>query len=1526
MPESTPSPSVIPSFDYAACVDQFIAGRLPPWLTGAAAVPVAALCRSLERHQQLQQQVATLLQPLQDIAAFATPLLQAALQQQLNVHVDPARARWKEVRLSVDRPPFSTQPTPSFVTYAKESPLLQRALQNFTERDAEAGAFFGGTGVFIEEGHVGGQPEAFASLCRELDLGGQYQRHLNDVLAPDDALARAQIDTLLRNDLKANLEVAAHRGYLLNAIDAPAYALLQQVIDGVAQPTYAQHPVRCRSFSVLGCNVQGALAFEAWGEPPPGAVRWTDASLIRQVVVFLPNDPLQPLRQFPSWYAFATALGHALKGASYLEYFAGLLGQDERQTFVATLAPLLQAQRPALALRDSAWAGEVFGGLVWMRIAQIKANAAALAVPTAKVDRQVHENRLKALESAGLTVLGVAASFVPGISQMMLASMVSQLLGEVYEGARDWSHGERTQALQHLLGVAQALVAGVVFSATVTVAAMALKRSAFVDRLIPIVRSAGQYRLWNPDLAAYRYPSAVPIQAQLRGDGLVEAEGRVWLSQARQAYEVERSRGTWRLRHPNRSDAYAPLLEHNGEAAWRLPGEDPLLWQDCPAMLHRFGPQAQGFNDVVAEQILRVSGVETDTLRGCHVENRAMPAALNDTLARFRLDARIDDFFERLEGEAAQPERDAELYRYAEAQLQGGANEPGTVLQRLREQAPRLRGLLFAHETARREPLNNEYVNLLQRDFPGLPGVYAQALADQATSAQLQTLRFQARIPLALAERARIGLREVRLNRALDGLCLRNAYNEDSVRLTFGLLRRMPAWPAGLGLELRSGSASGRLIERQLAQGDTRDTRILVRNHGTFRVFDRDTYEIDDDIPAPAGLFEAIAACLTSAQRQALGWQGPDSAELIRQAMIQQALNNRAEASSLIGQAPPLSGFNPLHRLADGRIGYPLSGRAMGSNRMFFDVVRTLFPGFDEQQIADLLAELQSSDESVMVALGRYAEQWHSLQESLDNWTQAGVGAQRRARRRVADDLRLCWRRQVPRVLDEQNRLQGYRLDLSGQRTGELPSLPTSISFAHVIELRAMNGGWSSITLGFLLRFSRLRLLNLSHNELGEVPSAVTQLPQLRSLYLSRNRINLRTTGIGILSSLTRLHVLSLDGNPLGVMPDLARFFQLRELHLRSTELRDFPDSLLNRPMLQMADLRDNRITQLPAGFFQADQRVQSSILMYANPLPHSVWLRLVQLNEHARAQELDEAGALVLPVSAALGRRRWLALTSPEQQVARGNQWDSLLAEQGSGDFFQLLNQLTETSDFQRTLADLEVRVWRMIEAAMHSSALREQLFELASSPTTCVDSVASSFSALDVHVLLFRVRAQSSAPTQGASLLAFARRLFRLDQLEQFARADMVSRVHEGRSVDEVEVSLAYRVHLARALDLPGQPRSMQFGAVAAVSPGQLRAATDAVQRAEAGAELARFISTRDFWLEHLRATHGPAFSDVEARFWARLEALTDQQHSLPEGDYLAQMNQLGREREQALQALALRLTNEALAAGRSAGTRRR
>ena len=244
--------------------------------------------------------------------------------------------------------------------------------------------------------------------------------------------------------------------------------------------------------------------------------------------------------------------------------------------------------------------------------------------------------------------------------------------------------------------------------------------------------------------------------------------------------------------------------------------------------------------------------------------------------------------------------------------------------------------------------------------------------------------------------------------------------------------------------------------------------------------------------------------------------------------------------------------------------------------------------------------------------------------------------------------------------------------------------------------------------------------------------------------------------------------------------------------------------------------------------------------------------------------------------------------------QQQRGTVWDRLEAEPESHDFFQLLSELSGTSDFRQAREDLERRVWEVLDAAQDNSELRQELFSLAANPRTCVDSVASCFSALEVRVFAARALQRSAPGRARAARLDVARRLFRLDRVERIAREDIDARRAAGRGVDEIEVSLAYRSGLATELGLPGQPATMQFQVVAGVSQAHLAEAAQSVRDAEGSAALAEYISQRDFWLEHLRSEYAERFSAVEQPFWDRLDALNEEN----EGAYLEQANQLARE----------------------------
>lgn len=73
----------------------------------------------------------------------------------------------------------------------------------------------------------------------------------------------------------------------------------------------------------------------------------------------------------------------------------------------------------------------------------------------------------------------------------------------------------------------------------------------------------------------------------------------------------------------------------------------------------------------------------------------------------------------------------------------------------------------------------------------------------------------------------------------------------------------------------------------------------------------------------------------------------------------------------------------------------------------------------------------------------------------------------------------------------------------------------------------------------------------------------------------------------------------------------------------------------------------------------------------------------------------------------------------------------------------------------------------------------------------------------------------------TEESALLAFAKQLFRIDQLSRIATEDFNARLLiPGPVPDELEIHLAYRIGLANELELLNQPQSMLFSVVAGVT----------------------------------------------------------------------------------------------------------
>lgn len=1479
----------------------FIAEQLPGWLKNATQVQLSRLRACMSAHLHSQKSMAAFSRQLLSLDRFAAQRLELAMKQQLALDIDLTKLHWREQRRH-----FSVSPgqLPEDGDYFVTVPALQKLLQNFKEGET----FYDQTAL-TDAATPPGEPERVVSqriddvvrLCRSVDVGKAYQDHLEQVFT--DNFKRH-----LANDKRQELAVAVEIAAIKQQLTHSDVQMLRRVAQGKPQELPWDLELNMGALQLLGQPVDGAMAFELVGTPSglPGLI--FNRKRLLAVLLYLPDDPEQPLRRFDDWSLANQALVRSMRGAQFRRAIAHRIALHGQADYQVILGKRLLDSQPDLEPMRLVQSGEMFAGLAAGHVQRIKADAAFLAVPTAQADAKATAERLAKLQTAGLVLLNLAGLFVPGVGALLLADIARQLLSQVYEGVSDWAQGHQHEAVEHLLQVASTVATGAALAAGVQVL-----RSAFVEQLEPVVTETGERRLWQHDLQPYEERKTVPSMVAL-DNGLLTDRQAHWWRRNGVLYRVrQNTAGSWRLLHRDGPAVYGPVLQSNGERAWRLAFERPLEWQGTQMLLRRLWPEAEHLSAERITQILTVADVEEVYLRGLLVEGRPLPVRLRDTLERFAIDARVHVFFAQL----GQGGMDAEALQWCVERLSLQGESLSAQIETIQASVEALRSPMFEH-FANAYLTVNPLLATLKGSFAGLPDAYALDLLKNASVDVQQRMASESRVPLALAEQARGMLQEARLTRAREALYLRSSYHPDAVSLVFSLLRRQGLAPSEISLVLRDRSSTGPMLERLFPeQGRVERAAVMVWDGGGFELFDEMGRTSEIEVAPPHGLFEVLVACLPPPFLQRQGWAGEGAAERIRSSLQSALPRDRQALIRLLGwrEARPVP--PALNRLPDGRVGYLLSGRGVCARvheQILRQRIRGLYPSFDEDAVERFLQLLLNQPGSVYGNLLRQEEEYRHLDESLQRWTHTVTGVDRGHRLAVADAFRRAWRLEGEEVVYSNGAPGGLRLSVLGVPAASLPALPVGTDFTHITDMALVGLRLEALPAGFLRSFPELRRLDLSNNALRAIPEDLDWLTQLRHLRLARNRIRMTASQVSTVAEMGRLRVLDLGHNTLGSIS--LRFNQLsrlRELRLHRAGLLAVPDGLEWCGLLEHADLRGNQISSLPQTLLDAPAALRHAIYVDGNPLSVADRERLYApelANAHARDGHFAEAGE-----SAMRARASWLETLAEPERASRADQWDALQRETGGTHFFALLAELTGSADFELAREDLSRRVWHMISVVSDDSRIREEVFERAADPRTCVDSVAHCFSQLEVRVQVEQMTSgRDPLATRDARLL-LALRLFRLDQVQRFARSDVQGRLAAGYRVDEVEVSLAYRIGLARRLDLLGQPQTMAYHNVADVTQEHLEEAYRAVLNAETGDERIIYISQRDFWTPYLRARYSGAYARITDEFDSQLDALDAEKETLGSGAYVQRCEQLRQNREQALDALALALTRDEL-----------
>ena len=162
-------------------------------------------------------------------------------------------------------------------------------------------------------------------------------------------------------------------------------------------------------------------------------------------------------------------------------------------------------------------------------------------------------------------------------------------------------------------------------------------------------------------------------------------------------------------------------------------------------------------------------------------------------------------------------------------------------------------------------------------------------------------------------------------------------------------------------------------------------------------------------------------------------------------------------------------------------------------------------------------------------------------------------------------------------------------------------------------------------------------------------------------------------------------------------------------------------------------------------------------------------------------------------PPGLEMSSRYWLA--GSETTAQELNQlkalWNRVETSMGSEPLFNILSDQAENLKHRTTAfrADMTSKIWRMLRAMDENPELRDKIFQMASSPFTCVDAGAQVFNALGVEVSVYEIYGIPETDVRQTRMLKLARGKARLDELGRIARARVAELEALGRQHPEYD-----------------------------------------------------------------------------------------------------------------------------------------
>ena len=1580
----TPAQRSAAFVDHTADLDkaEVLQKNIPTWLANADLAVVQGLKAAVEQSDLTYTRAAAVLERLKPLDVFCKEQLTVFLKSKWTVDFDVERDTLEIVKRSIIGigAPFPVSFKEKFTTTSRS--LLHAAMENFTLEESSSGGIPKDSLIRINgQAQTGAviTPTKFALICRELDLGVRYQRHIAEVLAlPATSASSANASAADIRQLKLlDLKIAVHIAYLKKHITEAVYTMMLSVIAQKLPAAQTKGAV----FDGASVIWQGLMIDDAC---ICGALVFTKASIDTapkaKCVVYLPNDPERPLYEYASLDDFKAYLSRQLQTKAYRAYFAGqfLPGHDKSDFFTAfdedkVLGTLVAT--PADCVADF-----FFGAF----ISKTQRDARVLAVTTEEVDEVQREKTVQRLLDGGLLFLNAASFFVPVLGELMMAVAVIDIVSEVYEGVQDWAHGEPHKALSHLLNVVENIAQMAAFAAAGKVASAALRRvakeqAAFFDGFEAVTRADGKQRLWKPDLESYQQTLALPETVQPDAKGIYKHGGHTSVVMEDKVYRVTHNaeKYAWQVNHPVRQDAFAPAIEQSVEGGWRHVHEHALEWPSSGYALKRTDPRLNGFSNSDLTKIADVVGLSPAELHRLHLGNLDLPPRLYDCVERFKLNRRITAVVLAMErGDTASTDfLQAQLHTLP--RLSGWPEErfiqvldaDGAVVSRFPE------GTAKSSDDVNSVRVTQAQLNagkLLDAVIDGLYSKQVEAIVGKGTTDSQSTLL------------ARKIASSVKSNRQPLFEWLYKAYDGEATGDVATLREHAADVPT-------------RVARKLLDEASQRD-RVFFRDR-KFPGFDLSAQVSEAQRSlrldrALTGLhFPELANADTNTLSLRLldrvqGWETGYRLELREGSTTGKLLDSVGSADA------PLSGViikTPTGYQVNRGTGTLIADKTSATlaESIFHALpaarrIRMGLTGADDVNVTLLRERLGSAATADRARTARVLRGEHS--EVPEHLSSCGIQAdpaeatvyEKALIRKVRKLYPLFTDAQVSAFLDEAGTTHTLRLNRIKALEQQLKKLRAVLQTwsNDQVEMKKLPGQFNDV------RVSRRQIAQTIENCWRRVTAPRTPRDQPVTLKIERNFA-------GQLPALTEhdvAHVRSLIIRDMNAGDELAYFLRpfknLVRLELDGNQLTRLPEAVSHMPDLEhlilnrnklaltehtlkkLGDMRNLRTLGLSGNRLGATVDVSKMLDLqalflgdtHATELPVGLarlpYLDMVDL----RGNDIQELPAWLFDVPRRFARR--INLRHNPLSAASRTKLETYRGNTGIGmgfleDDHAVINEQKARElwmpDSREELYASRNRTWVALKnepgsdgffrllAEVGSTADNRYVHEDMSDRVWRVIEAAKADSMLRDQLLPMAVKSNcvDSAATifsnlevtvdidtlvrQSANTHDQAARLLKLGR--RLFRQDYLAKLARDNVLanpkrDPVEVELAYRTGLADKLELIGQPRHMRYASLSGVNTADLNAAYNKVIAAEATSELSADLSNREFWGKFLREQHGKKFTDLAAPFQERVQTAFENEAKLGAG-LRAHVDGIADELKLAETGLLKRLTEQAMEA---------